>query len=499
MARSKSWSVKGIAPDVRDTARDAAQSAGLPIGAWIDNAILKASRGELPDIGVVAAGPAPTAETTAPSVMGTTDDSAGTAPDTEALPTAPAADSPADPTPDEPVRTPPEFVVLPGGAPAQTPTPETTLFQRIDADENGIGPSGLQPGERAIEMPVRRPGLVRYLAVAVVLLALAGVAGWFVLELSTPDRRPTTPTVADATPAPVTPAPASPTTPAAVENSSRNPVATPATVPMANIPAELARAATSGSATAQYDLGMLYLAGKTVPKSAAEAAKWFEKAAMQGLAKAQFNLGVLYQKGDGLPADQQLAFFWYQSAAEQNFPRAEHNLATAYADGRGVPRNEPKAIEWFTKAAKNGVAESQHSLGLIFERGYGTVKADLSAAKTWYASAATQGYSPSVDRLAAIEKQLAAAQPAKAPDAVPAAPKTVAADRPLSRAEIRDLQRLLNTLNFDAGPADGQMGKRTNAAISLYQKFAGFPETGKASRPLLDDLQAIAKTMSPTP
>lgn len=46
------------------------------------------------------------------------------------------------------------------------------------------------------------------------------------------------------------------------------------------------------------------------------------------------------------------------------------------------------------------------------------------------------------------------------------------------------------------GPADGQMGRRTADAIRLYQKFAGMDEDGAPSRELLEDLRAVANTMS---
>ena len=40
------------------------------------------------------------------------------------------------------------------------------------------------------------------------------------------------------------------------------------------------------------------------------------------------------------------------------------------------------------------------------------------------------------------------------------------------------------------------MGRRTADAIRLYQKFAGMDEDGAPSRELLEDLSAVANTMS---
>ncbi|CAN0467651.1 unnamed protein product, partial [Discosporangium mesarthrocarpum] len=50
MAKTRSWSVKGIDGETRDLARISAQASGMTIGAWIDQAILKAKNGELPAV-----------------------------------------------------------------------------------------------------------------------------------------------------------------------------------------------------------------------------------------------------------------------------------------------------------------------------------------------------------------------------------------------------------------------------------------------------------------
>jgi hypothetical protein len=45
MARQAPWSVKGVDDEARQIARDAAEAAGMPIGAWIDRAILTTTEG----------------------------------------------------------------------------------------------------------------------------------------------------------------------------------------------------------------------------------------------------------------------------------------------------------------------------------------------------------------------------------------------------------------------------------------------------------------------
>src|SRR5579863_9938559 len=61
--------------------------------------------------------------------------------------------------------------------------------------------------------------------------------------------------------------------------------------------------AQGGDRTAQSMLGSMYGLGYGVPRSNAEAVKWFRKAAEQGLAVAQGNLGIAYMSGQGVKKD----------------------------------------------------------------------------------------------------------------------------------------------------------------------------------------------------
>ena len=53
-------------------------------------------------------------------------------------------------------------------------------------------------------------------------------------------------------------------------------------------------------------------------------------------------------------------------------------------------------------------------------------------------------------------------------------------------------------MNFNPGPVDGSLGSRTTSAIKLYQKLTGLDADGKVSQALLEDLRAVAATMSGT-
>lgn len=241
--------------------------------------------------------------------------------------------------------------------------------------------------------------------------------------------------------------------------------------------------AAGGDMVAQRDLAVMYLKGEGVAKDGNEAVRLFEQAAAQQSASARFYLGVLYEAGRGVPKDQKRAISWYLLAAEQDHTEAQHNLATLYALGRGTPRNYDLARRWFTKAAEAGAAASQLSLGKLYEHGLG-VEEDTQSAIGWYRRAAAAGSTEAANRLnllAAQEERDAAAR-----------------DQPavrLGRKGVAEIQRLLTALSFEPGPADGDVGSRTTAAIKLYQQFADLPVDGVAGAGLRNDLRKVVGAM----
>ena len=64
--------------------------------------------------------------------------------------------------------------------------------------------------------------------------------------------------------------------------------------------------------------------------------------------------------------------------------------------------------------------------------------------------------------------------------------------RPLNRAEVRELQRLLNRLGFRAGRADGRIGPNTRAAIRSFERERGMEVRGRATDLVLEAARAAA-------
>jgi TPR repeat protein len=146
-----------------------------------------------------------------------------------------------------------------------------------------------------------------------------------------------------------------------------------------------------GSTEARVSLGWRYREGEGVPQDFSKAAFWFEKASKSGSAKAQYDLGILryYSLGSGEgPAGARELF---EQASAQNYAPAitmlgqiaaqeEHNpqkaialwqqavalkdvwaeylLGSTYLSMRSSPRNEKNlilALFWLEKARRDGV------------------------------------------------------------------------------------------------------------------------------------------------
>lgn len=72
--------------------------------------------------------------------------------------------------------------------------------------------------------------------------------------------------------------------------------------------------------------------------------------------------------------------------------------------------------------------------------------------------------------------------------------------RPTADETVRAVQQKLNELGYNAGPADGLMGRRTRAAIIAFQQDRGLAATGVADQALLLQLQqAPTRSSRPQP
>lgn len=133
---------------------------------------------------------------------------------------------------------------------------------------------------------------------------------------------------------------------------------------------EFTASAEAGLSVAQFNLGVMYYAGRGVQRDYQKAYYWIREAAEQGHINAQFNLGTLYYNGLGMQpawlsywplalinrkANLEKAEYWYQMAADQDHGEAQLYLATMYESGYGVTRDLPTAYMWARLADDNEI------------------------------------------------------------------------------------------------------------------------------------------------
>ena len=76
--------------------------------------------------------------------------------------------------------------------------------------------------------------------------------------------------------------------------------------------------------------------------------------AEQGDASAQINLGTLYVNGQGVSKDYQQALYWFRLAAKQGNAMALTKLGLMYERGNGVTQDFILAHKWYILGAANG-------------------------------------------------------------------------------------------------------------------------------------------------
>ena len=125
-------------------------------------------------------------------------------------------------------------------------------------------------------------------------------------------------------------------------------------------------------------------------KDKGEIASWFEEKAVHADAESQFDLGIMFATGDSLPVDEEKAVYWFEQAAAKGHPGAQYNLGLMCLSGNGTPKNELKAVNWFEKAAAQGVVNAHLNLGRMYECGQGVSRNEQKAAQI-YEKAALPG------------------------------------------------------------------------------------------------------------
>lgn len=270
-------------------------------------------------------------------------------------------------------------------------------------------------------------------------------------------------------------------------------------------PQPLRTAAENGDPLALYEIGARFADGRGTLVDTNQAINWFDMAAEQDFAPAQYRLGNIYEKGIGVEQDVALAKDYYRDAAANGHVKSMHNLGVIYASN-GEHQDLTLAAEWFKRGADYGVKDSQVNIGILYARGDG-VDRNLVESYKWFAIAAKNGDNGAADMRDQVLNALpqTAAESAQiSVDNWQALPVDVLVNDvqvPDSwngedtntasidvRKAIRNIQAILNNNGFDAGPADGVIGKQTIAAIKQFQAAIGMEPNGEVSDELVREL-----------
>lgn len=290
--------------------------------------------------------------------------------------------------------------------------------------------------------------------------------------------------------------------PAAIEQPQAAQIETPADLK----PASLVAAAKKADPLAFFEIGARYADGRGIAADPKAAVTWYQRAANAGFAPAQYRLASIYEKGMGVDRDIAKARTLYAEAAAQGNTSAMHNLAVLNATGVEGKPDFAEAARWFKEAAERNVRDSQYNLAILYARGNG-VPQDLTQSYKWFAVAAMQGDQDAAQKRDEVANALGAEKlkAAKAEvDLWRATPVNEDANNPVvpddwvtkanttasvdMKKAIRNIQAILNNNGFDAGPADGEIGKKTVEAIKAFQKKVGQEPTGKIDEALVKEL-----------
>ncbi|MEX2296415.1 MAG: trypsin-like peptidase domain-containing protein, partial [Dongiaceae bacterium] len=287
--------------------------------------------------------------------------------------------------------------------------------------------------------------------------------------------------------------------------------------------------ARDGDRDAQYGLGLLYEFGLGVRQDYQRAALWYERAVDQGHISAHYALGYLYEIGEGVKQNYREAERLYRVAADGGDLDALVGLGYLYEYGMGVTQSYERAFEYYAAASKEQSTTGMYYLAYLYAAGNGVAR-DISFAYALFGIVAAREPEGSEYRNAAIDERtrlrasmsaedIAAADamavnitdnidsPSAAASAIenpipnsvvgPVKTPGLGGDRTTSETtyyqgeEVLWVQQALAILGYDAGPADGALGPRTQSAIREFRRDVGLPEDGAISESLLDALESI--------
>ena len=134
---------------------------------------------------------------------------------------------------------------------------------------------------------------------------------------------------------------------------------------------EIRRKAEAGDPKALLELGLRYLDGDGVEKSAEDAMGCFREAALCGEPVAAFNLGLAAARGDGVEQSWTEAAYWIGISAGRGLAEAQYMFGGMYEGGLGLEESDVEAAKWYAEAGKQGHVKALLCLADMYDEGRG--------------------------------------------------------------------------------------------------------------------------------
>ena len=124
-------------------------------------------------------------------------------------------------------------------------------------------------------------------------------------------------------------------------------------------------AARQGGASAQYLVGKYYETGQNLPANDQRAADWLKRGAESGFPHAKYELALLYIDGRGVPKDLVEANRLMESAAQQGYLLAQQDYAMFLYENAPFELRDPiRAYGWLGVVQRNNPAQYQRLAGI---------------------------------------------------------------------------------------------------------------------------------------
>lgn len=127
-------------------------------------------------------------------------------------------------------------------------------------------------------------------------------------------------------------------------------------------------------------LGLIYGAGRLVPKDVPREVALYKQACDGGALRGCSALGLMFDKGDGVPRDQGRALALYKQACDGGLALGCNNLGAMYSSGGGgVAKDEARAAQLYRRSCDGGEDVGCANLGELYALGAGVAKDDVRA------------------------------------------------------------------------------------------------------------------------